>query len=370
MDWSPDILGAPYQARTLEFPADDQGRVTATLVRRLPSSTPESAPGPALGSVPGSAKAVLYVHGYTDYFFQTHLADFWIEQGYDFYALDLRKSGRSLLPHQTPYFCRSVTEYYPELDEALRIIRQEDGHDRVVINAHSTGGLTTSLWAHSRGAVGRPSREATNQSSREATNQSSRGTTNQFSREATNQSSRGTGAIDALVLNSPFLDLNAPRSVRLAAGDAVAVLGLRRPYAVLPIPDPGLYPLSLHQDHHGEWVFDLNWKPLRSFGVRAGWLRAIRAAQRRLQAGIAVPCPVLVMCSTASSRRRSWDAELLRTDAVLDVSHIARWASSIGPLVTVAQISDGMHDLALSAEPVRAEVFATMSRWLSAYGPS
>ena len=42
-------------------------------------------------------RAVLYLHGFVDYFFQTHLAEFFTERGYDFYALDLRKYGRSLL---------------------------------------------------------------------------------------------------------------------------------------------------------------------------------------------------------------------------------------------------------------------------------
>ena len=58
----------------------------ATLVRRQPK--------------PG-ARAMLYVHGHNDYFFQRHVADFYAGLGIGFYALDLRKCGRSLLPHQT-----------------------------------------------------------------------------------------------------------------------------------------------------------------------------------------------------------------------------------------------------------------------------
>ena len=66
---------------------------------------------------------MLYVHGFVDYFFQTHLAEFFTARGYDFYALDLRKYGRSLLDHQTPNFCRDMSEYFPEIDAAVRIIR-------------------------------------------------------------------------------------------------------------------------------------------------------------------------------------------------------------------------------------------------------
>src|SRR5256714_9463023 len=130
----PDILGDAYGRRTLELGTDDEGPVVATLISRPPSRP--------------TGRAVLYVHGYVDYFFQTHVADFFVDRGIHFYALDLRKYGRSLLPHQTPNFVRDIAEYYPELDEAARIIREEDGHERLLVNAHSTGRLTTAPWAH------------------------------------------------------------------------------------------------------------------------------------------------------------------------------------------------------------------------------
>ena len=94
-----DILGAPYQRRTIALPPDEEGEVVATLVS-LKAPTP-------------TRRAVLYIHGYVDYFFQTHLAEYFTGHGYDFYALDLRKYGRSLLAHQTPNYCRDLSEYDP-----------------------------------------------------------------------------------------------------------------------------------------------------------------------------------------------------------------------------------------------------------------
>ncbi|MGH9060169.1 MAG: alpha/beta hydrolase, partial [Acidimicrobiales bacterium] len=96
--WGPDVLGAGYQARIIPLGTDDEGEVVATLVRRDPS--------PRAGRAGLAGTAVLYVHGYNDYFFQTDLADFFAERGATFYALDLRKYGRSLRPHHTPNWCR------------------------------------------------------------------------------------------------------------------------------------------------------------------------------------------------------------------------------------------------------------------------
>ena len=101
-----DVLGAPYTAETLPLRPDDEGEVVATLVHRPPR---DESP---------TSKAVLHVHGFADYFFQTGLADFWVARGYDFYALDLRKYGRSLRPHQTPNYVADLRAYYEELDLA------------------------------------------------------------------------------------------------------------------------------------------------------------------------------------------------------------------------------------------------------------
>ncbi|WP_309140758.1 alpha/beta fold hydrolase [Micromonospora sp. M51] len=124
----PDVLGPPYERQTIDLGADDEGPVVATLVRRRAERP--------------TGRAVLYVHGFVDYFFQTHLADFFAERGWDFYALDLRKYGRSLLPGQTPNFCHDISDYFPELDAAAEIIRKDDGHETLLAMGHSTGAPT------------------------------------------------------------------------------------------------------------------------------------------------------------------------------------------------------------------------------------
>jgi alpha-beta hydrolase superfamily lysophospholipase len=50
---------------------------------------------------------VLYLHGYNDYF-HTHVAEKFNENNFDFYALDLRKYGRSLLKISTPIIVKTL----------------------------------------------------------------------------------------------------------------------------------------------------------------------------------------------------------------------------------------------------------------------
>jgi alpha-beta hydrolase superfamily lysophospholipase len=135
-----DILGEPYLSETIELPDDEEGPVVATLVHRRTDADDGA----------DRRGAVLHLHGFSDYFFQTPAADYWTERGYDFYALDLRKYGRSLRPHQTPNFVTDLRHYFEEIDEAMARIRDRDGHTHVIVTAHSTGGLVAPLWAHVR----------------------------------------------------------------------------------------------------------------------------------------------------------------------------------------------------------------------------
>jgi alpha-beta hydrolase superfamily lysophospholipase len=170
-----------------------------------------------------------------------------------------------------------------------------------------------------------------------------------------------------LFLNSPFFAFAGSRLTRQTLAVIADSLGVLAPRTVIPGGLSELYGRSLHQEEHGEWEYDLAWKPLAGFPVRAGWVRAIHRAQQRLYAGLAIACPVLVMCSTASSRPTAWDDVLFHTDSVLDVRDNSRYADQLGDQVTRLRIAGGMHDLVLSAAPVRARVYHELFTWTAVY---
>ena len=307
-----DVLGAPYHVETIELPDDDEGAVVASLVTRRGDQT--------------TTKAVLHLHGFADYFFQTHVADYWVERGYDFYAIDLRKYGRSLRDHQTPNFVTDLAHYYPEIDEAYRRIVERDGHRHVVLSAHSTGGLVMPLWLNDR-----------------------------------------QWPVAGVVLNSPWLDLQGSMLLRTAATKAIDQIGLRRPYLAIPHDVSGFYARSLHRDHDGEWDFDLAWKPLQSWPVLAGWLRAVRRGHARAHRGLAISAPVLVLTSGASSHPKEYGELCTSTDIVLDVELIRKWAHKVADHVTLVRVQGAIHDVTMSRAPVRAKVFDELDRWLAAH---
>src|SRR6478752_4714775 len=148
--WQPDVLREPFEQLTLPLGDDHEGPVVATIVR---SPAHRSVIAGLLGDRrPLHDVDVLYVHGWSDYFFQRSLAKYWTDRGADFYALDLRKYGRSLRPGQTPGYITDLATYDEDIAAALaamgRAASGSDARRRLVLMGHSTGGLTLSLWAH------------------------------------------------------------------------------------------------------------------------------------------------------------------------------------------------------------------------------
>ncbi|GAA1434219.1 alpha/beta hydrolase [Microlunatus lacustris] len=319
--WHPDLLPG-YESTDLPLagatpapgePADTE--LVATLVRRVGATVADRRP------------AVLYLHGWNDYFFQAHLGDAFADLGYAFFALDLRRYGRSLRVGQLRGFVTDLSEYFEELDAAAAVLAED--HDGLVVVGHSTGGLVSALWAAAR-----------------------------------------PGLVDALVLNSPWLDLQGSALVRTLGSPLVEALGSRNPTSVLRLPpDLGFYARVLHTEHGGEWVYDTDLKSSPGPPVRAGWLRAVLAGHQQVAAGLDIEAPVLVLASAASDFGRRWHEGLRGVDTVLDVEQIALRAVRLGRHVTLVRVPEGVHDLVLSAPAVRASVLATTARWVRAYGP-
>ena len=328
--WQPDVLPGFWQLTIPLGPdPDGEGDIVATLLRRGEACTPRSA-----------TDAVLAVHGYTDYFFHTELAEHFIRRGFAFYALDLRKCGRSWRSGQTPHFTTDLTCYDAELDRALAIVGEETNSAdpaRVLVYGHSAGGLIVSLWLDRM-------------------------------RHRSPSGATARAGVAGLVLNSPFLDLPGPMMVRWPTTSAliaaIARVGGKR---VARAPGDGGYGASLHRDYHGEFDYNLQWKPTGGFPITFGWLDAVRRGQEQLHRGLDVGVPNLILRSDHSVTQATDPAGLECGDAVLNVAHIARWAGCIGNRSTIVPVTNAKHDVFLSMPQPRQVAYQLLDNWLDWY---
>jgi alpha-beta hydrolase superfamily lysophospholipase len=301
-------LGDRFVQTTMRFPPDYDGEVTATLVRNEPL-------------VPRARGAVLYLHGFIDYFFQSHVADAFNGAGYNFYGLDLRKYGRSMGQAAHPNFCKDFEEYFPEITSAIDIITIAEHHTALILNAHSTGALAAVLYAK----IG-----------------------------------DRRGLVESLILNSPFLELRQGT----ALSHIGALLGLVMPFGRIKEPVNPWYGKSLHVDYKGEWHFNKALKPLDGFDAFYGWLHAVVQVQDRIKKGLDLEQPVLVMHSDKSEKGSEWSESFHRADLVLDVKDIKRLSAKLGQRVECREIAGGKHDLVLSREDARTESLRLMIEWI------
>ncbi len=304
-----DVLGPDYSTERLDLNGGD----FATLVSL-----------PAEGEPRG---AMLYIHGFVDYFFQDHVARHFASEGWAWYALDLRRNGRSLKPGHEPWYVDDLRTYYEEIDQSIARIRA-DGYQSIVLMGHSTGGLISTIWAHDR---------------------------------------QDTHPIDALVLNSPWLDLQEPWIMR-TVGTAV-IRGLARISPLMNVPRGlgGPYAQSIHKSGKGEWDFNTRWKPVTPQEVKMGFLAAVRREQARLHKGMDVGVPVLMVRSTESRLGLTgWHDDAAAADTVLDVDQMEQWLPMIGSDVTDVPLAGALHDVMLSAKPVREQAIAEIDSWLDA----
>ena len=186
---------------------------------------------------------------------------------------------------------------------------------------HSTGGLTLSLWAH-----------------------------------------RHPGVASAVILNSPWLEFQLPREALMPL---VELRARRRPMGPIPQVDLGYYSRAQAEaaDPSDPVEVNLAWRPEQTMTVHAGWLGAILRGHDRIEQGLSIDAPVLVMLSGKSARPIRWHDELTRTDSVLVVDDIARAALKLGPLVTIARIDGALHDVFLSRHEAREQAYRVLAGW-------
>lgn len=363
--WRQDVLGADYESRTIPLMDDDAGPVVATLVRYRghASSTRASSPAaPALSPTPTTSPSdthsasseatpqaphfvLLYIHGRNDYFFQRELAEDIAGCGGAFYALDLRRYGRSLRPGQRMGFVSNLSLYDEDISEALDLIREDYPDLPLVLMGHSTGGLLATLWAN-----------------------------------------RHPGALDGLILNSAWLEMQTMASMRSAVAPILERIASRNPMWAVPGGDgPDHYGRSLREGRNAldaplpdslaaypddpavkGWSYALEWKRPGSYPAYAAWLEAILDGHENVASSVHLDIPVLSMMSTTSYFGEEFTETVFSSDVVLDREVILERSARLGPLVTMASFP-GKHDLLLSDPQVRAEVYETMNRWIGAF---
>ena len=357
-------------SRTIDLHPDEEGPVATTVVVHVPEDDPAmGGPGRPLRQHPDFV--FLAIHGWNDYFYQVELARAVSAAGGRFYAVDLRKYGRSLREGQTFGFIRDLASYDEEIHACTDLVYEEHrGRLPLVIYGHSTGGLVAALWAD-----------------------------------------RHPGAAQGLVLNSPWLEYHGATMARQIGAPVVDMLARLSPASVIPSGDGDFYQRAItawrppaagdgdpdsadasaaataratgaaangpdpqaRGEDSDDPFWTTGWNPDPAFRtgtgapVRAGWLSAILAGHARVSGGLAIDCPVLVLTSARSITGETWTEGFRAADSVLDVAQIWKRVPDLGAHTTLVKLEDAVHDVTLSRRDVRERAFGEIARFVRAY---
>ena len=136
-----------------------------------------------------------------------------------------------------------------DIDTALTLIREEENTD-IVLMAHSTGGLITSLYCEAH---------------------------------------RNDLPVQGLILNSPFLDMNMNWFYEKILVPIVSAWGRWFKGTKISQGNSTAYAESLLKDHHGEWNYDTDLKFKVSPPVSSAWIRAIHRGHNQIHKGLHIP---------------------------------------------------------------------------------
>lgn len=322
LDWTTDELGEDYEKATIPLgpDPDDEGENIAVLVKAGDDATT-------------GKPALLWVHGMSDYFFQTHVAEHFTAQGYPFYAVDLHKCGRAHRDGQRWHHTNDMATYYDELTKVTNLIAAK--HGAVIPLPHSTGGLIVPLWLDH---IRRNDPETHAQ-------------------------------VAGMILNSPWVDMQVP-AWQVKVLRPVVKLGAKlAPNLKLPISGESTYGESIYKGLHGNWDFDTEKKRLGGHDKYVGWLNAVLEGQSTLHeddtdAGV----PTLTLCSTHSYLGKPYSAAADTADTVLDVEQIQHWAPQLSSAANETRpIPGALHDVFLSQPHARRLAFDAADEWLASF---
>jgi len=276
---------------------------------------------------PNSKKAVLYIHGFNDYFFNKEFASRFLNQGYSFFAIDLHNYGKNIKKETKRYFFRDAKEFYPEINQAINIIKNEYNIENITLYGISQGGLLAALYENDNKKV------------------------------------------DALILDSPFFDFHFNWFLENLALPIVSQIGSFFPNFVLESEEVNVFGKTIHKDFDGEWDIDMNLKAITTNApVYLGWIHAVYEAQQRLQNGLDIKVPSLILYSDKSTTEQSDKKYHHISDIVLDVKDMDKYANMLSKnnaLITKKEIQKGMHGILISPKPVRDIAYNKIFNWLN-----
>jgi alpha-beta hydrolase superfamily lysophospholipase len=265
-------------------------------------------------------KALIWIHGFNDYYYHFHIGDKLLNEGYDIYALTLRRYGEVCSNKEGLFYTNNLDEYLEDIDNVFNFISKYN-YEKIFLYGHSTGGLTSTIYC---------------------------------------QKGEYRDKINGLILNAPFFDFNDSIFNEFLLKHIVSRIGYFFPRFKLKKYNPNKYNAN-SEEIYERFYFNDNYKLRGGSPVYAGWIYTINKHQELIKnKNISLDIPILVIYSDKTIAGNKQD----KGDNTLDMSEINKYSDYLGNNVKEVIIKDAIHDVLCSEDKPRKEAIKCMFDWL------
>ena len=260
--------------------------------------------------------ALIWIHGFNDVYYQYNHGEYFLEKGYDIYAITLRRYYNNYYK----FYSNNLDEFIEDIDNNIKYVLANN-YNNIVLYGHSFGGLLSVLY-FKKGLY--------------------------------------RSLINKLILNSPFFDFFESKLMKFLLNYPIYYLGYLFPKLKLTENKKLCDPYAM--DILNRYYFNDEVKNINYSDKYAGFIYTLVDNFKLIHnKEININIPILVLCSDKSYK----NSKIYKHDSVLDVEDIKKYSNYIGSNVKIEIIEDAIHDVLVSDKHITDKAMAKIFNFLN-----
>ena len=264
--------------------------------------------------------ALIWIHGYNDYYYNLYIGEKFIKKGFDIYAVKLRRYQQN--NHNKIFYCDNLNEYIQDIDNIFPKILEKK-YNKIILYGHSMGGLVSSIYC---------------------------------------KDGKYKDKITHLVLNSPFFDFKVSFFEKILLYYIIYYLGYFFPNLIIRSIDLNTENY-LTKNIKKRFYINNKYKLDVLSPVYASWIKTIIDYQNRIKyKNLSLNIPILVLFCTKSTIFTNSDQT---GDDTLEVDHIDKYSNNLGSNIKKYKFENAIHDIFSSSLNTINDAFEITLNWIN-----
>ena len=265
-------------------------------------------------------KALIWIPGYNDYYYNFYVGEKFLNNGFDIYALKLRRYKQENL--KDIFYCDDLNEYIEDINNIFPKILEKN-YKKIVLYGHSMGGLVSSIYC---------------------------------------KEGEYKDKISHLILNSPFFDF------KLGFFEKIFLYYIVY-YISYLFPKKLIRPLDFNKKNYltlnikKRFYLNDKYKLHILSPVYASWIKTIIDYQYKIQyQNLNLNIPILVLyCEKSSNFTNSNQTG----DDTLNINDIKKYSNNLGKNLKTYQFNNAIHDIFSSTLDIINKALDITFNWLN-----